>query len=102
MPTRNVSLTEHYDRFVEEQVSGGRFRNASEVMWAGLHLLELKAREEQEKITLLRTFASEAFDQLDQGQGIELNGPRQLSSFISKIGRRVATSAKRRSGRSSN
>ena len=32
MPTRNVNLTDHYDQFVESQVSAGRYQNASEVM----------------------------------------------------------------------
>lgn len=36
MSTRNVNLTEHYDRFVDEQVASGQFENASEVMRAGL------------------------------------------------------------------
>ena len=40
MPTRNVSLTDHYDDLVEADVTSGRFKNASEVMRTGLRLLE--------------------------------------------------------------
>ena len=36
----NVSLGEHHRRFVEAQVASGRFRSASEVVRAGLRLLE--------------------------------------------------------------
>ena len=36
----NVSLGSHFDEFVEAQVKNGRFRNASEVVRAGLRLLE--------------------------------------------------------------
>ena len=34
MPTRNVNLTEHFDRFIETGVTSGRFSNASEVVRA--------------------------------------------------------------------
>lgn len=97
MPTRNINLTDRFDRFVQEQVEKGRYRNVSEVMRAGLRLLEQQTREDQEKLELLRSLASEAFEQIDQGQGIELSTQRQLAGLIGRIGRRAATSAKRRS-----
>lgn len=43
MPSKyslSVSLTEHLSRFVEEQVASGHFGTASEVVRAGLRLLE--------------------------------------------------------------
>jgi antitoxin ParD1/3/4 len=43
MPSKyalNVSLTEHICAFVESQVASGRFGTASEVVRAGLRLLE--------------------------------------------------------------
>ena len=36
----NVHLGLHFERFVQEQIEGGRFQNASEVVRAGLRLLE--------------------------------------------------------------
>ena len=42
-------------------------------MRAGLRLLENQAREEDEKLALLRSMASEAFRELDQGQGIVID-----------------------------
>jgi antitoxin ParD1/3/4 len=101
MPARRIDLTEHYDTFIEEQVSAGRFRDASEVMGAGLRLLEQQTREEREKLAMLRSLASEAFDQLDQGQGIQVNGQRQLATFIAQIGRRAARSVNVAWGRDS-
>jgi antitoxin ParD1/3/4 len=90
MPTRNVNLTGRYDQFVVDQVASGRFKNVSEVMRAGLHLLEQQNREEEEKLAILRSLAAEGFDDLDQGRGTEINGERQLRTFISQIGRRAA------------
>ena len=89
MPTRNVNLTGRYDEFVVGQVTSGRFKNASEVVRAGLHLLEQQNREEEEKLALLRSLAAEGFDALDQGRGTVIDGPRQLRKFIGQIGRRA-------------
>jgi antitoxin ParD1/3/4 len=96
MPTRNINLTDRYDKFVEKQVSSGRFRNASEVMRASLHLLEQQTREEQHKLDLLRALATEAFDQLDQGEGIALEGADQLARYIAGLGKRGAAAGRRR------
>jgi len=96
MPTRNINLTSHYDEFVSRQISGGCYSNASEVMRAALRLLEQQTHEDFEKLNLLRSLAAESFRQLDQGQGIEIKGERQLSGLIGRIGRRAARSVKRR------
>jgi len=99
MSTRNINLTDHYDQFVEELVTSGRFENASEVMRAGLRLLEQEAREEQEKLALLRSLASEGFGELDQGQGIVFDDEVQVAEFVRQIGRRAARkTAKRTAG----
>lgn len=97
MPTRNVSLTERNDRFVRNQVKAGRFRNASEVMRAGLHLLEQQTSEEREKLMLLRKLAAEGIAELDQGRGIEFENNRELRNFINNIDQRAAQRPKVRS-----
>jgi antitoxin ParD1/3/4 len=93
MPTRNVNLTGRYDEFVVEQVASGRFKNASEVVRAGLRLLEQQNREEEEKLALLRSLAKEGFDQLDQGRGTVIDGPRELRKFVGQLGRHAAKKA---------
>lgn len=97
MPTRTIKLTDRFNEFVTEQVTSGRYRSASEVMRAGLRLLEQQTHEEQQKLTMLRKLAAEGFDQLDQGQGIELPGRQQIGGFIAGIGERVAKKIPRRS-----
>ena len=47
MPTRNINLTEHFDRFVERQVSSGRYSNASEIVREALRLLEEQEQERE-------------------------------------------------------
>ena len=51
----SVTLGEHFAAFVEEQVSNGRYGNASEVVRAGLRLLE----EREAKLRALRTAIDE-------------------------------------------
>ena len=47
MPT-SVALSSHFETFVREQVESGRYNNASEVVRAGLRLLE----DEQNRLQL--------------------------------------------------
>ena len=72
MPTRNISLTDHFDRYVERQVSSGRYSNASEIVRDALRLLEEQAQEREAKLKALRQAAKQGFDEIDQGKGIVL------------------------------
>ena len=94
MPTRNINLTERYDQFVEEQIEAGRYKNASEVLRAGLRLLEQQTQTEEQKLQVLRKLAAEGFHQLDQGQGLTLTSEGGLRNAIARIGRRAAKSAR--------
>lgn len=54
----SISLGDHFKNFVDDKVSTGRFKNASEVIRAGLRLLE----EEESKIIALRKAINEGFE----------------------------------------
>jgi len=54
----SISLENHFEDFVDDKVSTGRFKNASEVIRAGLRLLE----EEESKIVVLKKAIQEGFD----------------------------------------
>lgn len=96
MPTRNINLSEHYDRFVDEQVEAGRYKNASEVFRAGLRLLEHQTQTDEQKLTLLRKLAADGFRALDQGQGLSISNEDGLRDAIASIGRRAAKLSKKR------
>ena len=89
MPTRNVQLTDHEESFVENLVASGRYADASEVLRAGLRLLEREASVDAEKLGVLRSLAKESFGSLDRGEGTSLEGNQQLADFIGEIGQRV-------------
>ena len=62
MPTRNVNLTEELDQFVAAKITSGRFENASEVVRAGLRLLEEHETSHAERLAELKREINEAFD----------------------------------------
>jgi len=58
--TRNtsISLGSYFDNFIQNRISAGRYKNASEVVRAGLRLLE----EEENKMIALREAIQEGID----------------------------------------
>ena len=54
MPT-SVALGTHFETFVKEQLSAGRFNNVSEVIRAGLRLLEDQEQLQALKLQELRS-----------------------------------------------
>src|SRR5229473_2621394 len=93
MPTRNINLTEHFDHFVERQVSSGRYSNASEIVRDALRLLEEQEQERGAKLKALRQAAKQGFDEIDQGKGIGLKCRKAISRFITEIEAEVMTKA---------
>jgi antitoxin ParD1/3/4 len=100
VPTRNINLTEHFDRFVEHQVSSGRYSNASEIVRDALRLLEEQEQERAAKLKALRQAAKQGFDEIDQGRGIVLKGKKAIRRLIGKIEAEVRAKAatKKRQG----
>ena len=58
MKNTSISLGNYFDQFVSSQVSAGRYKNVSEVIRAGLRLLE----EEESKIIALRAAIQKGLD----------------------------------------
>ena len=98
MPTRNINLTVHLDRFVEHHVSSGRYGNASEIVREALRLLEEQEQVREAKLKALRQAAKQGFDELDQGRGIVLKGKKAINRFIADIEEKVRSKAAKNGG----
>ena len=55
MRTTSVVLGAYFEKFIKANISQGRYNNASEVVRAGLRLLE----EREEQISMLKTMIDE-------------------------------------------
>ena len=54
----SISLGNYFDQFIHSRITEGRFKNVSEVVRAGLRLLE----EEENKVKALRSAVQEGID----------------------------------------
>ena len=70
----SVALGNYFESFVESKISQGRYKNASEVIRAGLRLLE----EEENRITLLKKAIQEG---LDSGVATDFDPKHHLKSL---------------------
>ena len=73
----SVSLGDYFEEFVDHKVSEGRFKNASEVIRAGLRLLE----EEENRILVLKKSIQEG---LESGIDREFDPAAHLQSLKAK------------------
>ena len=77
MKNTSVSLGNYFDQFVSSQVTVGRYKNVSEVIRAGLRLLE----EEESRVTLLRNAIQEG---TDSGIAYDFDPKTHLASLNAK------------------
>ena len=54
----SISLGNYFDQFIQNSIDTGRFKNVSEVVRAGLRLLE----EEENKIQILKSAIQDGID----------------------------------------
>jgi antitoxin ParD1/3/4 len=72
MPTRNISLTEEQDAFVEKLLKAGEYQNASEALRDALRALEQRRREDELKLKVLRMQLKAGIDAIKQGDFAEI------------------------------
>jgi antitoxin ParD1/3/4 len=73
----SISLGNHFESFIEQSITDGRFNNASEVIRAGLRLLE----EEENRVIALRKALN---DGLKSGRALNFDPKSHLESLKAK------------------
>jgi antitoxin ParD1/3/4 len=73
----SVSLGNYFENFVDNRISEGRFKNVSEVIRAGLRLLE----EEESKIIALKNAISKG---IESGIAKDFDPKKHLESLKAK------------------
>jgi antitoxin ParD1/3/4 len=68
----NVSIGKHFQAFVERAVRSGRYRSSSEVVRAGLRLLE----EREHGVAALKRSIDRGLAELDRGEGRAFDAER--------------------------
>lgn len=76
----NVSLTKELEKFVNQEVSGGLYGSASEVVREALRLL----KERETRLNILRKELAIGIEQADRGEW----APFHLKEFLSEARRR--------------
>lgn len=70
----SISLGNYFDNFIQSRISAGRYKNASEVVRAGLRLLE---EEENRMIALTRAIQ----EGIESGTSIDFNPKLHLEKL---------------------
>jgi antitoxin ParD1/3/4 len=74
----NVSLTPELEKFVEERIKSGSFASASEVMRAGLRLLE----EREMALGKIKTLLNQAEQDIQAGRVVRYESRKQALEDI--------------------
>ncbi|MBO9583664.1 MAG: type II toxin-antitoxin system ParD family antitoxin [Flavobacterium sp.] len=70
----SISLGNHFENFIENSLTEGRYKNASEVVRAGLRLLE----EEENRLLLLKKAVK---DGIESGRAENFDPQKHLESL---------------------
>jgi len=77
MATTSLSLGEHWELFIKNEIASGRYGSASEVVRAALRNLE----ERKAQIDALRTHLSEGANQAKRGEFVTESLDEMLDGF---------------------
>ncbi len=78
MKNTSISLGDYFENFVRNQVSVGRYKNVSEVVRAGLRLLE----DEESKVVALKNAIQEG---INSGIAHDFDAEKNLQELKSRI-----------------
>jgi len=84
MPTRNISLTNEQDAFIEKVVETGEYQNASEAVRDALRVLQQRRREDALKLKALRMQIKAGVEALDRGEFAEIDDA-DLKGYLEEL-----------------
>ena len=86
----NVSITPQMVEFVQQQVASGAYQSASEVVRAGLRLLQERERERQARLEHLRRELAIGIEQADRGELVPFDAERIKAEGRRRLAQREA------------
>jgi antitoxin ParD1/3/4 len=89
MPS-SYAVGDHFKRFIKQQIEGGRYASASEVVRDALRLLE---QEEQQRLAALDALRGEVKEGLASGRG------KPAEDVLGRLERKYTTAAQARRGK---
>jgi Arc/MetJ-type ribon-helix-helix transcriptional regulator len=88
-----ADLPENVARYAQAQVSAGRFASVEDVLSAGIDALREREQREEEWLVHAREEATEAFAELDRGEGIRGTADEHLARIDVAVRARIAEHA---------
>lgn len=82
MPTRNVVVTDHQARLIERLVASGRYQNASEVLRAGLRLVEREEETHARRLASFDAAIAEGAAAIAAGELVTLESEEEVRAFV--------------------
>lgn len=79
MKTTSVTLGSHFENFIQSAIARGRYNNASEVVRAGLRLLE----EQEDSVVVLKNAIDEG---MNSGIAVGFNSEQHLQALKTQRG----------------
>ena len=93
MPTRNVVITDHQAKLVEQLVESGRYQNASEVLRDGLRLCEQRETDHATKLQALRDAVQLGVDSIEAGHYTVFESAQALADDFRAEAERIIAEA---------
>jgi antitoxin ParD1/3/4 len=94
MPT-SIALTPHFESLTKQLVDEGRYNNVSEVVRAGLRLLEFHMQQDAAKLVALREAVHLGFNAIDQGDSLSFSSDQAIEHFIQQAGKAAKAAVSR-------
>ena len=76
--TTSITLTQHFEKFIADQVATGRFSSTSEIIREALRLMETR----EEKLAALRAAVDAGIAELDRGEGLNYSAEQLKDELL--------------------